>query len=84
VAPGTSATFKQLLKRKTVPTGDGDYITLREERMRLSRAKRELKEIEVAKRRGFLISLDHVEREMTDLVLTTKALRSRCTRAQTS
>lgn len=61
------------IEKKTVPTGDGDYVTLKEERTRLLRAKAELKQIEVAKRRGLLVSLTDVESEMADLVLTAKA-----------
>jgi len=61
------------IEKKTIPSGDGGYVTLKEERTRLIRAKAELKQIEVAKRRGLLVSLADVEKEMTDLVLTTKA-----------
>lgn len=61
------------IEKKTIPSGDGGYVTLKEERTRLIRAKAELKQIEVGKRRGLLVSLADVEKEMTDLVLTTKA-----------
>jgi hypothetical protein len=33
----------------------------------------DLKELELGKRRGVLVSLDNLEREITDLVLTTMA-----------
>jgi phage terminase Nu1 subunit (DNA packaging protein) len=65
--------LQSAIEKKTVPSGDGGYITLKEERTRLLRAKAELKQIEVAKRRGLLVSIAELEREMTDLVLTTKA-----------
>jgi phage terminase Nu1 subunit (DNA packaging protein) len=60
------------IEKKTTADGGG-YITLREERTRLARAKRELKEIELAKKLGTLVPIADIEREMTDLVLMTKA-----------
>src|SRR5262245_3444746 len=72
-SPGLAATPAGAIEKKTIPTGDEGYITLKEERTRLLRAKAELKQIEVAKRQGLLVSLLEIEREMTDLVLTTKA-----------
>jgi len=61
------------LEKKAVPLPDGTYAAERDERIRNLRADAELKEIELAKERGFLVSLRDVESTMTDLVLTTKA-----------
>jgi phage terminase Nu1 subunit (DNA packaging protein) len=61
------------IEKKTTSTGDGTYTTLQEERSRLLRAKTELKQIELAKKLGTLVSIFDVEKEMTELVLTTKA-----------
>jgi phage terminase Nu1 subunit (DNA packaging protein) len=61
------------IEKKTMPSIDEGYISLKEERTRLLRAKAELKQIEVAKRQGLLVSIPEVERKMSDLVLMTKA-----------
>jgi phage terminase Nu1 subunit (DNA packaging protein) len=61
------------LEKKAVPMADGGYTGEREERVRLLRAEADLKEIELAKERGQLVAIQDVEKEMTDLVLTTKA-----------
>lgn len=53
--------------------GEEDFSGLREEKKRIMRAEADLKEIELAKERGNLISIVDFEKEMTDLVLTTKA-----------
>jgi phage terminase Nu1 subunit (DNA packaging protein) len=61
------------LEKKSVPMADGGYAGEREERVRLLRAEADLKEIELAKERSQLVAIQDVEKEMTDLVLTTKA-----------
>ena len=61
------------IEKKTTSTGDGAYTTLQEERSRLLHAKTELKQIELAKKLGTLVLIADVERELTELVLTTKA-----------
>lgn len=65
--------LQKALERKSVPTLDGGYVGEREERVRLLRADADLREIELAKERGHLVAIQDVEKEMTDLVLTTKA-----------
>lgn len=61
------------LEKKSVPMSDGSYAGEREERIRLLRAEAELKEIELAKQRGQLVTIEDVEHEWTNLVLMTKA-----------
>jgi phage terminase Nu1 subunit (DNA packaging protein) len=61
------------LEKKAVPTLDGGFVGEREERIRLLRADADLREIKLAKERGLLVAIDDVEREMTNLVLVTKA-----------
>ena len=61
------------LERKSVPTLDGGFVGEREERVRLLRADADLREMELAKERSQLVSIEDVEREMTELILTTKA-----------
>jgi phage terminase Nu1 subunit (DNA packaging protein) len=61
------------LEKKSVRMADGGYIGEREERVRLLRADADLREMTLAKERGQLVAIQDVEKEMTDLVLTTKA-----------
>lgn len=61
------------LEKKAVPMEGGEIVSEREERVRNLRAAADLKEIELARARGLLVSIEDVEREMTELVLTTKA-----------
>jgi phage terminase Nu1 subunit (DNA packaging protein) len=65
--------LQAVLEKKSVPTEDGGYAGEREERVRLLRADADLREMELAKERGLMVAISDVEREMTDLVLTTKA-----------
>lgn len=65
--------LQQALEKKAVPTLEGGYAGEREERVRLLRADADLREMELAKERGLLVAIQDVEKEMTDLVLTTKA-----------
>lgn len=61
-----------VIEKTAAPVG-AEYVSERDERIRSIRADADLKEIELAKRRGQLVLIQDVEREMTDLVLTTKA-----------
>jgi phage terminase Nu1 subunit (DNA packaging protein) len=65
--------LQRALEKKSIPTLDGGYAGEREERVRLLRADADLREIELAKERGLLVSIHDVEKDLTDLVLTTKA-----------
>ena len=65
--------LQQALEKKSIPTLDGGYAGEREERVRLLRADADLREMELAKERGQLISLATHESELSNLVLTTKA-----------
>jgi phage terminase Nu1 subunit (DNA packaging protein) len=60
-------------KKAIVDEGGKVFASEREERLRLLRADADLREIELARERSELVSIDEVEREMTDLILTTKA-----------
>ena len=64
------------LERRAVPTGSGDsksYVGEREARIREITATADLKELELAEKRGELVAIGDVERVLADLVLTTKA-----------
>lgn len=65
--------LQQALEKKAVPTLDGGFVGEREERVRLLRADADLREMELAKQRSVTITLELHEKELTDLVLTTKA-----------
>ncbi|MGA3295263.1 MAG: hypothetical protein ABSE45_14945 [Candidatus Acidiferrales bacterium] len=61
------------IEKKAIPLEPGAFATEQQEKVRNMRAAADLKEIDLAQRRGQLVAIDDVEREMTDLVLTTKA-----------
>jgi phage terminase Nu1 subunit (DNA packaging protein) len=61
------------LEKKAVPMPDGAFAGEREERVRLLRADADMREIELAKERSQLVTIEDVEKEMADLILTTKA-----------
>ena len=65
--------LQRALEKKSVPTLDGGFVGEREERIRLLRADADLREIELARERSQLVSIEDVERAMTDLILTTKS-----------
>lgn len=65
--------LQKALEKKAVPTLDGGFVGEREERVRLLRADADLRELELARERGLLVSIQDVERDMADLILTTKA-----------
>lgn len=61
------------IEKKALPLEPGVMATEQQEKIRNMRAAADLKELELARQRGQLISIDDVEKEMADLVLTTKA-----------
>jgi phage terminase Nu1 subunit (DNA packaging protein) len=61
------------LEKKSVPIPGGGYAGEHQERVRLLHAEADLKEIELARERGQFVAIEDVEKELTDLVLTTKA-----------
>jgi len=61
------------LERRAVPSPDGEFSSMKEERLALLRVERELREIELAEKRGGVVSISDVEKTLSDLVLTTKA-----------
>jgi phage terminase Nu1 subunit (DNA packaging protein) len=65
--------LQQALEKKAVPTLDGGFVGEREERVRLLRADADLREMELARERGLVVALPDIEKQLTDLVLTTKA-----------
>lgn len=60
-------------KRASVDEGGKIFASEREERLRLLRADADLREIELARERSALVSVEDVEREMTDLIVLTTA-----------
>lgn len=56
-----------------VPTLEGGYLGAHKERVRLLRADADLREMELAEKRGRMVAIQDVEIEMTNLVLVTKA-----------
>jgi hypothetical protein len=67
--------YLQALVEKKAIVGEGGAVVAneREERLRLLRADADLREITLARERSQLVSIEDVDREMTDLVLITKA-----------
>lgn len=67
--------YLQALVEKKAIVGEGGAVLAneREERLRLLRADADLREIELARERGQLVTIEEVEHEMTDLILVTKA-----------
>jgi phage terminase Nu1 subunit (DNA packaging protein) len=61
------------IERRSVRTPEGSFTGERDERVRLLRVHADLREIQLAKERGSLVSIADVERALTDLVLVTKA-----------
>src|SRR5208283_251688 len=60
-------------KRANLEDGGKIFAGEREERLRLLRANADLREIELARERADLVAIDEVEREMADLIRTSKA-----------
>jgi phage terminase Nu1 subunit (DNA packaging protein) len=65
--------YLQSALEKTGQRSDGTNLSERDERVRLLSAEADLKEIQLAKERGQLVTIVDVEKEMSELVLTTKA-----------
>jgi hypothetical protein len=65
--------LQDALEKKAVPTGDGSYSGLKDERARSIRADAELKEIELAEKRRDLVHVKDVKKSFVDLVHMTKA-----------
>lgn len=65
--------LQSALEKKSLPMADGKFAGEREERVRLLRADADLREMELAKERALVVAIDDVEKEMTNLVLVTKA-----------
>jgi phage terminase Nu1 subunit (DNA packaging protein) len=61
------------LEKRAVPMPEGDLSGLRDERLRLTRAEAGLKEIELAKQRGLLVSIEDVEKDLAALIQEVKA-----------
>lgn len=66
--------LQSLVERKMIVDEGGKlFATDRETRLRLLTADTELRELELARERSQLVTVDEVEKEIADLVLTTKA-----------
>lgn len=65
--------LQDALEKKAVPTGDGTYSGLKDERARSIRADAEMKEIELAEKRRDLVHVGVVKKAFVDLVHMTKA-----------
>jgi len=65
--------LQRSLEKRAVPTGDGNYSGLTDERVRSVRADAEMKEIELAEKRGELVPIRQVMKVFVDLVHMTKA-----------
>jgi|SRR5579862_2223916 len=59
--------------KKSLPIDEGGIANEREARLRNLRTAAELKEIKLARIRGGLVSIEDVDREMTELVVTSRA-----------
>jgi phage terminase Nu1 subunit (DNA packaging protein) len=66
--------LQALVEKKVIVDAGGEALASeRESRLRLLRADAELREIELARERGQLVSIVDVEKEMIEMILTTKA-----------
>ena len=61
------------VRKRSLFSEEAGEKSLTQEKIRLLSAEADLKEIELAKQRGQLVAVDDVEKEVTELVLTTKA-----------
>ena len=61
------------VEKRAIPLEDGEIRREAHERVRKMRIDADLKEIERARERGQLVAIADVEREMSELVLTTQA-----------
>jgi phage terminase Nu1 subunit (DNA packaging protein) len=65
--------LRAVIEKKEVPMPDGAFAGEHGERVRLLRANADLREMELARERSELVSVEDVEREMTNLIRTTQA-----------
>lgn len=65
--------LQDAIEKKAVPTGDGSFSALTTDRARSIRADAEIKEIDLAERRGTLVRIEQVKKIFVDLVHMTKA-----------
>lgn len=65
--------LQAVIEKKAIPLEPGTFATEQQEKVRNMRMSADLKEIQLAERRGQLVAIEDVEKEMADLVLTTKA-----------
>lgn len=61
------------IEKKAIPLEGDELVSEQRERVRKMRLEADLKEIELARERAQLVAVQDVEKEMADLVLTTKA-----------
>lgn len=61
------------IEKKAIPLEGDELVSEQHERVRKMRLDADLKEITLARERGQLVTIDSVEKELSDLVLTTKA-----------
>lgn len=65
--------LQSALEKKSVPTEDGGYAGEKDQRVRSLTVDADLKEMKLRKELGLVVAIADVEKEMTDLILTTKA-----------
>lgn len=61
------------IEKKAIPLEGQELVSEQRERVRKMKLDADLKEIQLARERSQLVAIDDVEKEMADLVLTTKA-----------
>lgn len=61
------------IEKRAIPMDGDELVSEQKERVRKLRLNADLKEIELARERGQLVAVEDVEKELSDLVLTTKA-----------
>jgi phage terminase Nu1 subunit (DNA packaging protein) len=65
--------LRAVIEKKEVPMPDGAFAGERQEHVRLVRASADLREVELAREQSELLSVEDVEREMTNLIRTARA-----------
>lgn len=65
--------LQNALEKKGAPMGDGSYTLFREEKGRTMRVTAELKELELAERRGLLVTVEDSKHAMEQIVHMLKA-----------
>lgn len=61
------------IEKKAIPMEGDELVSEQRERVRKMRLDADLKEITLARERGQLVAIESVKKELSDLVLTTKA-----------